>query len=120
LIFWFVSRMFIQQKMFNKGDIVLIPFPFTDLSGAKLRPALVFHVYRDDLIVIFISSIVKNAGDCDMPIPKSEENGLKTDSILKLNKIVTLDQTLILGKIGKLEKDILAKANAKLFKMLSL
>jgi hypothetical protein len=39
---------------------------------------------------------------------------------LKLNKIVTLDQTLILGKIGKLEKDILAKANAKLFKMLSL
>lgn len=103
--------------MFNKGDIVLVPFPFTDLSGAKVRPVLVFYVYRDDVIVIFISSVAKSAGICDMQVRRSKKNGLKADSILKLSKIVTLDQTLILGKIGKLEKDILARANGKLLKM---
>ena len=98
----------------------MVPFPFTDLSDAKVRPALVFHVCRDDAIVIFISSVAKNIGDCDMPVSRSKENGLKVNSILKLNKIVTLDQSFILGKIGKLEKDILAKANGKLLRMLEL
>jgi len=106
--------------MLNKGDIVLVPFPFTDLSGAKVRPAFLFHIYRDDIVVIFISSITKNVGDCDMPIPKSKENGLKVDSILRLNKIATLDRNLILGKIGRLENHILAKTNAKLSKMFGL
>ncbi len=106
--------------MFNKGDIILVPFPSIDLSGIKVRPALVFHVYRDDAILIFISSHGSSAGDCDMAIPKSEGNGLKVNSILKLNKIITLDRNLILGKIGKLEKDVLAKANGELLKMFGL
>ncbi len=41
-----------------KGKIVLVPFPFTDLTAAKLRPALVLFEGRRDVVVAFISSRV--------------------------------------------------------------
>lgn len=39
-----------------KGKIILLPFPFTDLTSAKLRPALVIYEGEKDVIVAFISS----------------------------------------------------------------
>jgi len=41
-----------------KGKIVLVPFPFKDLTAAKLRPALIIHEGKEDVIVAFISSKV--------------------------------------------------------------
>lgn len=103
--------------MLNKGNIVLVPFPFTDLTGSKLRPALVLHSYLDDVIVAFISSSARIISDYDILIRKSKKNGLKVDSVLKLNKVITLDKKLIVGKIGDLEKDILKQVNETLLKM---
>ena len=39
-----------------KGKIIAVPFPFTNLKGAKVRPALVIYEGREDVIVAFISS----------------------------------------------------------------
>ncbi len=46
-----------------KGGIIRIPFPFTDLSGNKLRPALVLAVDRDDVTVAFITIISTSVSD---------------------------------------------------------
>jgi mRNA interferase MazF len=43
-----------------KAKIVLIHFPFTDLTDSKLRPALVIHESENDVVVAFISSKIPN------------------------------------------------------------
>lgn len=90
--------------MYKQGAIVLIPFPFTDLSGNKIRPALIVgkKVYGDDVIVAFISSIVKERSKNDVVIEPNQKNGLKTSSCIKCTKIATLDTKMIIGEIGVL------------------
>jgi mRNA interferase MazF len=99
---------------FKKGDIVLVPFPFTDLSGYKLRPALVLYDSKLDTIVCFISSVPRITGEFDLVVLKSNVNGLKVDSVIKLTKIATLSKDLILGKIGELEEVYLKEIEGKL------
>jgi len=43
----------------KKGDIILIPFPFTDLSGNKKRPAIVLASGNLDIVVAFVSAQIK-------------------------------------------------------------
>lgn len=108
--------------MFKRGAIVLIPFPFTDLSANKVRPALIISKNRnrnDDIVVVFISSIVKGRiFNTDVKIKKDHKNfkktGLKTDSMIKVDKIATLNKKIIIGELGVLNKQILKEVNKKL------
>jgi mRNA interferase MazF len=96
--------------MYKAGDIILVPFPFTDLSGNKVRPALILAVQKNgnDLTVCFISSVVDRklhifdvliaAHDIDF-----KKTGLKLNSVVKVAKIATLDKIVALGKIGELD-----------------
>ena len=102
--------------MFKIGDIILTPFPFTDLSGNKVRPALVLGVQAggDDVTVCFISSMAQNkVHKFDILIGSKDKNfkqtGLKAESIIKVVKIATLDKIVILGKIGDLDTKNLNK-----------
>ena len=61
----------------NKGDIVLIPFPFTDLSGDKNRPALILFDSEDDVTVCFITTQLKWKSAFDIPVQPSPVNGIK-------------------------------------------
>ena len=93
----------------RKGDIVLVPFPFTDMSGQKVRPATVlYHSDKgEDCIVAFISSIKnKKTKVFDVSVKASTSNGLKTDSSIKVDKLATLQKKIILGKLGILELSI--------------
>ena len=93
---------------YKRGDVVLVPFPFTDLAATKQRPALVissdaFNVTHDDVVVVAITSQVSATPSADeFPIPKQElaSCGLPKPSIVKLSKIVTLHQRLIIKYIG--------------------
>ncbi len=101
----------------SRGDIILVPFPFTDLSGHKVRPALVLHDERrsEDCIIVFISSLKqKRAGVFDLPVKSSPLNGLKVDSVVKINKIAALQKRIALGKLGALEKSSIATVEKKL------
>ncbi len=94
----------------KQADIVLTPFPFTDLSGEKVRPALVLAISREDVTVCFISSIPsKKELDNEIIVKENKQNGLKAKSIIKVVKIATLEKKIILGKLGTLDKVTLGK-----------
>ena len=102
--------------MYKQGDIVLVPFPFTDLSGEKVRPALIVSKkeFRDDVTVCFISSLIpKKISENEFFIKNTDKNfkntGLKMSSIVKVNKMATLEKGVILGKLGSLDMENLLK-----------
>ena len=99
----------------KQGTIVLVPFPFTDLSAAKVRPAVVLSVKPtgSDVILAFISSKRKR-GEYDVAIIPTKANGLKMPSAIICNKIATLEKTIILGELGFAEKGVIRQVKSKL------
>ena len=61
----------------KKGDIVLIPFPFTDLSGSKNRTALILIESNEDITVSFITTQVRWQENYDVILEPTLENGVK-------------------------------------------
>ncbi len=103
-----------------KGDIVLIPFPFTDFTGSKLRPAVVLVVNDYDLTVSFITTQLKWTAKTDIELLPSSENGIKKISVLRLSKIATVEKLLAVGKIGELGQKKMLELNIKLKALLQL
>lgn len=104
----------------NKGDIVLIPFPFTDLSGIKNRPALILIEGESDITVSFITTQFKWQEDFNVKIEPSQTNGLKRTSLIRLSKLATIDKDLVIGKLGNLLQDELANVDKNLVKIFKL
>ena len=101
----------------SKGTLVLIPFPFTDLSGHKVRPALVLHNQSggEDCIVAFITSIKpKKINAYDVLILPTENNGIKSTSVIKVSKIATLQKKIILGELGTIDPQVMVKVDSEL------
>lgn len=97
----------ISKKLtMTKGDIILIPFPFTNLSGSKIRPALVLISPDIDVTIAFITTQFNWIDEGCLEIESSKENGLKKNSLIRLNKLASIDNNLVLGKIGNLNSDI--------------
>ena len=108
-----------------KGKIVLVPFPFTDLTAAKLRPALVIYEGEKDVIVAFISSkIPYELSEIDVLITKKhrsfKKTGLKVDSVIKLDKVATVLKDLIVGELGELDDELRREVNRRLRKVCQL
>jgi len=102
-----------------KGKIVLIPFPFTDLTSAKLRPALVLVESEKDCVVAFISSRVPTEpSSTEILIREDHEEfartGLKRASVVRLDKVATISKDLMLGEIGELGDALRREINTKL------
>jgi len=94
-----------------KGDIVLIPFPFTDLSGRKLRPALILAETPDNITVSFITSRIQWQESTDIVLHPHLNNGIKKTSLIRLTKIATLDKTMAIGKIGSINNSQFSELN---------
>ena len=102
-----------------KGKIVLVPFPFTDLTSKKLRPALVLYEGKNDIIVAFISSkIPSEPSKTDIVIEKKNKEfpntGLKVPSVIRLDKVATILKDLIVGEIGYVGTDLKKEINYKI------
>jgi mRNA interferase MazF len=93
------------MERFVKGDVVVIPFPFSDLSGSKRRRALVIsNLEGNDLILCQITS--KNIKDdyaIELKDDDFEEGALRQESNIRPNKIFTAYEDIILYKIGRLK-----------------
>lgn len=88
-------------------DIVLIPFPFTDQTTTKRRPAVIvssrsYHEQRPDVIVMAVTSQVKTpAGAGDVTVTQWEQAGLLKPSAIK-PILATTEPRLIIKKLGRL------------------
>ena len=90
------------------GDIVLVPFPFTDQSAAKKRPAVVissetYHQQRPDLIIMAITSQVRSTQTVGETFVQDwQDAGLLKPSAIK-PVITTIERGLVINQLGQLK-----------------
>jgi len=95
---------------YSFGDIVLVPFPFTDQTAAKKRPAVVvssdaYHRDRRDVIVMAVTSQVRpGSGIGESVVEGWKDAGLLKPSVVK-PVLATIDRDLILRRLGTLRDD---------------
>jgi len=97
------------QTPLQQGDFVLVPFPFADLSGQKVRPAVIVSAdpQSSELILAFITSVLSNRSPRGAEVellranPEFRVTGLKADSLIRLDKLVTLSGGIISRRLGK-------------------
>ena len=95
---------------YDFGDIVIVPFPFTDQSASKKRPAVVissqaYHRERPDLILMAVTAHFKPAvGTGDVAIRDWRAAGLIKPSVIK-PVITTVEQRLVLNRLGRLGEE---------------
>jgi len=90
---------------FVKGDVVVVPFPFSDLTQSKRRPALVITALDgDDLILCQVTSkTIKDKYALAVSDNDFETGGLKQPSNIRPNRIFTADTHIILYRVGNLK-----------------
>ena len=89
---------------YRRGDIVLVSFPFTDLSSSKRRPALVispdpFNEQGRDVVLIAITSQEPDDNAVTIDEDDCVDGALPKKSFVKLSKLFTVHSTLVLKKI---------------------
>jgi mRNA interferase MazF len=89
---------------FVKGDVVVVPFPFLDLTQAKRRPALVLaEVEGDDLILCQITSqVIRDAYAIPLVDSDFATGGLQRSSYARPNRVFTADRRIVLYPVGRL------------------
>ena len=97
----------------HRGDIVLVPFPFTDLSSRKVRPAVIISPdpQAEDILLAFISSSpLDKLASTDFLLESSHpdfpKTGLKKTSVFKLQKLLTLHHSVILRRLGSVSRNL--------------
>ena len=113
---------------FNRGDIILVKYPFTDFTCSKLRPALVvstdeFNTRGGDIVCVCISSRDSQSSD-DVVI---EESGaafpatkLKRKSTILSSKIMTVDRCVIKRRLGHLKGALLSDVSTRIKEVIGL
>ncbi len=92
---------------FSFGNIVLVPFPFTDQTASKKRPAVVvssdaLHRESVDLVIMAITTQTRAASALEVPITQWEQAGLLRPSVIK-PVLTSIEGSLVLKKLGALQ-----------------
>lgn len=95
------------------GDIVLVPFPFTDQSTTKRRPAVIvssnaYNQNRPDIVIMAVTSQIHASGYFgDVRIQKWQQAGLLKPSVIK-PILTTIEKSLVRKKLGRIADNDLA------------
>ena len=106
----------------TKYKVVLVPFPFDDLSSAKVRPAVCLTELigpHDHLILAFITScipagLLKTDLVIDSKDPDFASTGLRVSSTLQLHRLLTATKSILLRELGSLALAMQVQAQTKL------
>ena len=92
---------------FVKGDVVVVPFPFSDLSATKRRPALVIAALTGDDVLLCLITSKATADSYALPLtPEDFASGnLRQDSNIRPNRIFTADTNIVLYRAGGIRPD---------------
>ena len=105
---------------FFQGDLLLMPFPYSDLSGKKVRPVVVvsndqFNTTSQDLIVCCVTSNVSKEFYTVMLSRKEVLDGkLFEDCCIKVENIAKIEKSQVIKKIGRIQKNVLTQVLAKM------
>lgn len=104
----------------RQGDIVLIPIPFTNLSSRKRRPVIVLsnddynHTARDVIVVAMTSNPTVTAYSFTITSADLVQGTLNRPGTVRVDKLYTVEQTLIVKTFGRVDAHILARIRTML------
>jgi mRNA interferase MazF len=107
---------------FVKGDVVVLPFPFSDLSVSKKRPALVIapvQTHNDVILCMITSKATKDSSAIVVSEDDFEVGRLPQESNVRPNRLFTADATLILRTAGKLKATKVEEVITKIIQIIS-
>jgi mRNA interferase MazF len=117
-------------ETYKRGSVVLVRFPYTNLTGSKVRPAVIVTAEKylaeaEDVLCAFISSVLPDpmlASDIIISSthPDFRRTGLKRSSVLRTHKLVLLDKELVYSKLGDLSSMLTKQMDAGLIEALGL
>ena len=109
--------------MIEQRDLLLVPFPFSDQTGTKVRPVIVisnelFNSHSEDILVIGVTSH-NSKGKYTLSLTSDllEQGALHNPCSVKVENVLKIDKDLIIKKIGKLRKDFFEKIIANLMEI---
>lgn len=110
--------------MYEQGEIIIVPFPFTDLSSIKQRPVIVLSRSSDnknseDIITCGITSNLKNSKYSVLIDNKDLLSGeIPKPSRIKLDKLFTLNQNIVKKRIGRINITTFNKVRTEFNKLI--
>ncbi len=110
------------MERFIKGDVVVIPFPFSDLSQSKKRPALVITSLKGEGIILaqITSKNIYDEYAVELREKDFIEGGLKVNSNIRVNKLFTASRDLILYKVGRINQEKIEEVINKIIEIIKL
>jgi mRNA interferase MazF len=105
---------------FVRGDIVVVPFPFSDLSQSKRRPALVVASLEgnDAILCQITSKTIKDTYSVSIDDLDFASGSLKQPGNIRPNRLFTADSHIILYRVGSLKQDKLTQVVNKLVEII--
>ncbi len=105
---------------FVKGDVVVLPFPYSDLSRSKSRPALVLAAPRDDEVIVCQITGRNTRAEFTVPITDNDfiQGGLRQASFARANHVFMVEPTIIKYCAGKLDPKTTSKVIETTIKIL--